>query len=712
MTTENESALDATDNTDTTYELDFTMGEDTFEGHLYNRDDTDWIRIKLNAGNTYTITLQGYGKNPVDDTVLKIYDARGNEIREWGNDNVDFANGDKSSRTEFTATYTGTYYVSASGYPGNPNLDSSRENYVINFHAPEITKANLGIRAYAGDGEILQGTEGNDQITGLGNSHLLGHDGHDQLSSYSGNNILDGGAGDDTLKSGPGADVLIGGPGIDTLSFTRSDEGVLVRLHSRKLKGGAAQDDTFGGPGSTVYYPSEYGYLQARQVVDIENIEGSDRDDILAGDIQDNHIQGGFGNDILYGGPLGGHDVLEGGSGDDELHGGIGNDLLYGGFDNDKLWGGPGDDKLIGGDGTNELEGGTGDDTFVVETGSYDKAIIKDFGNGNDKIDLTELGYIDQRELRDSISQQGGDVIFDLNRFDGGIIVVQSQDGNSISIDDFFDANEMVTDAIVLSDANKNTVGTIYIGNDRSGGIIFDQRIVATEKNDYIEGRGGKDVIYGLQGDDTLLGGSGNDIIEGGAGDDILRGDDGIDILRGGFGADTLIGGSDYDKLDGGPGNDILDSSTGRASMIGGAGDDIFVFNDQSNYFDPFDPFRDPVVFILDFGTGKDIDLDGIREHIEASGEDIEVTDPGKDIIDLTDLGKITPEQLKAAISQQSFYQVTLDLTAFGGAEIVIQSYLNPTQNTDYNGPSYFYPLSIDDFIDDNGMPTDALLIA
>ena len=59
---------------------------------------------------------------------------------------------------------------------------------------------------------------------------------------------------------------------------------------------------------------------------DIENIIGSNGNDILAMDDGDNSIWGGQGNDTLNG--RGGDDTLYGGTGDDILYGGSGNDLF------------------------------------------------------------------------------------------------------------------------------------------------------------------------------------------------------------------------------------------------------------------------------------------------------------------------------------------------------------------------------------------------
>ena len=56
----------------------------------------------------------------------------------------------------------------------------------------------------------------------------------------------------------------------------------------------------------------------------VENLIGSAHNDILAGDRRDNDLDGGAGNDTLYGGPGGGDDVMAGGLGNDRIFGGQG----------------------------------------------------------------------------------------------------------------------------------------------------------------------------------------------------------------------------------------------------------------------------------------------------------------------------------------------------------------------------------------------------
>lgn len=111
------------------------------------------------------------------------------------------------------------------------------------------------------------------------------------------------------------------------------------------------------------------------------NINGTWRDDTLAGGADDDRIRGQSGDDSLSGN--GGDDRLEGGSGDDTLEGGDGDDDLDGGSQDDLLSGGTGDDTLEGGSGADTLFGGDGDD--LIEGASQEDVISA--GAGDDTVD-------------------------------------------------------------------------------------------------------------------------------------------------------------------------------------------------------------------------------------------------------------------------------------------------------------------------------------
>ena len=118
--------------------------------------------------------------------------------------------------------------------------------------------------------------------------------------------------------------------------------------------------------GRSVEYTDGDEEMQEAAVADIEHLTGSGNDDILAGDLRDNTIMGGGGDDKIYGGPNPADADKEGNSGltnADTLHGDGGNDMIFGGFGADTLRGGAGDDML---------NGGAGADTFTAARQRHD----------------------------------------------------------------------------------------------------------------------------------------------------------------------------------------------------------------------------------------------------------------------------------------------------------------------------------------------------
>ena len=242
--------------------------------------------------------------------------------------------------------------------------------------------------------ENLTGSAHNDILAGNGQANVL--------TGLTGNDLLWGSSGDDVLTGGPGADRLVGGAGNDTASFIGSPEGVTVRLHSFATAGGDAQGDTFPYTVDVAYTDAD-GAEQTETLPDVENLIGSSHNDILAGDRRDNRLDGGAGDDTLYGGPGGGDDVMHGGPG------------------NDRLFGGQGDDTLIGGPGNDRLAGGAGADVFVF--GPQDGAdTVTDFSSGTDKLDLTAFGIEDIEDVTMATTDDG--VTIDLADLGGGSILL------------------------------------------------------------------------------------------------------------------------------------------------------------------------------------------------------------------------------------------------------------------------------------------------
>ena len=261
----------------------------------------------------------------------------------------------------------------------------------------------------------MEGGSGDDTLTGgAGIDKIHGNDGSDTLYGGGAHDYLDGGAGDDTLYGGAdsdtldaraGDDILYGGSGDDTLAGNADNDTLYGGTGNDALYGGAGGDSLYGGAGNDKLYDAGGGN---------DTLDGGAGNDIL---------DGGADDDTLYGGT--GRDEIWGGADDDTLYGGVSDDTLYGDqpsymsyyygevTGNDTLYGGAGNDTLYGGGGNDTLSGGAGNDTFVFGLNRGNDT-IKDFTNGEDKIDLTAIGGISGFEHL-TVSQDGDDVVITMD---------------------------------------------------------------------------------------------------------------------------------------------------------------------------------------------------------------------------------------------------------------------------------------------------------
>ena len=290
-------------------------------------------------------------------------------------------------------------------------------------------EANDLVVADAGNDEI-SGDLGDDTFDGgNGNDQISGGDGDDSIAGGIGNDCLEGGGLNDTFQGGPGDDTFIGGAGRDLVDYAYvTGHGVTVSLADETAYGGS--EDVLSG---------------------IEDVSGSNQDDVLTGDVNDNLINGLIGNDLIRG--LAGNDTLDGGDGNDTLQGGLGDDRLEGGdgtdfasyadastgvdanigsgnaidgANNDLLFGIEGligsnhNDTLTGGDGVDSLSGGAGNDWLDFGAGveNYLRG-PSETGNdtligglGNDTLDLESDWSFLSSSGSYSIYRDGSDTIW------------------------------------------------------------------------------------------------------------------------------------------------------------------------------------------------------------------------------------------------------------------------------------------------------------
>lgn len=455
--------------------------------------------------------------------------------------------------------------------------------------------SSQGVTVYLAADRQLENQGGDAQGDAFTNiQNLLGSAYADTLVGDEKNNSLSGGAGDDTLEGGAGGDVFDGGTGSNTVTYVHSAMGVSVYL-------GADQQIYNSGPDAS-----------GDTFKNIQNLIGTEKNDVLVGDAESNLLQGGGGDDVLEGGL--GADTLQGGEGHDtvsyenatqgvtaslgsavqnvaeaagdiytsieNLRGTQFNDSLTGDASDNTLQGLAGNDTLDGGGGINNLIGGTGDDTYVIN--NVADTIVENINEGKDQVS-SSVTYTLGSNL-ENLTLTGSAKI---NGTGNGLANVITGNSADNTLDGAAGADTLVggagNDTYVVDDA-----GDVITENAGEGKDLVQSSFTYTlaanlenltlTGNAAINGTGNADdnVIKGNNADNTLDGGAGNDNISGNDGNDKLLGGDGNDALDGGDGNDTLDGGAGDNKLTGGAGDDtyIVSNTTDSTAENAGQGTD------------------------------------------------------------------------------------------------------------------------------------------
>ena len=405
------------------------------------------------------------------------------------------------------------------GGDGFDTLDYSASSaaIIVNLANNTVT-SNLAAGDTVFNFEAINGSGFADTMTGDATANFLyGLAGNDTLYGGLGNDTLGGGDGNDRIYGGDGSDIVDGGLGTDTADYRYSAAAITVSLLTNTGLGGEAAGD---------------------QLISIENLSGSNFDDVLTGDAGVNRLVGRLGNDVLNGGA--GNDYLDGGSGIDVLNGGDGidtaeytdswagvtvnllantgvggeakgdtfisienvlgsqfDDIITGNAVNNRLNGDAGNDTLNGGDGNDMLVGGTGADTLIGGAGDQDAAVY-----------------------------------------------------------------DTAASAVIVNLATGGTGGEA--AGDTYNGV------------EYVIGSTFGDTITGDVAINRLMGGAGNDRIDGAAGNDYLLGEAGNDMLIGGAGADVFV----FDKSFGKDTISDFWAGVGRTDRVWITNTDIHSFAD------------------------------------------------------------------------------------------------------------------------------------
>lgn len=177
------------------------------------------------------------------------------------------------------------------------------------------------------DNELLVGNGGDDLLQGLdGADTLFGHEGEDVLIGDGGDDMLCSGMGDDVVTGNRGADFIEGQEGNDWLSGDYSNDTVHGNEGDDTVLGGRGADALTGQNGDDVLF----GGIVTGLPLDVEGLqelsEGGSLEEILAergfeinmrDDLRQDELYGGTGSDTLF---IGGADNAHGGLGADTFN--------------------------------------------------------------------------------------------------------------------------------------------------------------------------------------------------------------------------------------------------------------------------------------------------------------------------------------------------------------------------------------------------------
>ena len=276
------------------------------------------------------------------------------------------------------------------------------QNTAIDVNVITVSAANETISANEGVADILEGNNSGNNLQYAKDDIWVGTN-YVAWNPYSNDTVQ-------VTGMNRSFDAFDGGDGNDTLDLTANNDAVFL-------------DDMI----------SKNPSAQGNRLFGVETIDGGGGNDII--DLSSNRfaygdatLNGGNGNDVLWGND--GNDTLNGGTGDDNLQGGRGNDTLSGGGGNDIIKGYHGNDLMIGGKGADVMIGGVGNDQFIftdlADSTDSETDIILDFIRGEDKINLSSLGFDSVTEGQGSNSSAHGIEY----HFEGGNTIIDDPNSN------------------------------------------------------------------------------------------------------------------------------------------------------------------------------------------------------------------------------------------------------------------------------------------
>ena len=545
---------------------------------VYVEGDDQWeyFSVTVGAGDIIRVDTDF----ATFDTVLQLFNGSGIEL-DWNDDATDEGFLSTESLLEYESLVSQTLYIRLGRYNGT-NASNDGSTNVISGYLDEGDQTLLLVSVenhaatgaqvigndtisgedgndviFAGGGDdVLLGDSGNFAVFG-GNDRIYGEDGNDTIYGAGGDDILYGGSGVDLIYGGHDDDVIYGGTGSDTLFGDNGDDELYGGDGNDTLDGGFSNNELFGENGNDILivndgsntssYDGGSGVDEIRlseisdgsgwianlasgtlddpsvtgdsiAVVNVENVRGSNNDDVIIGDSANNVIEG-----------FGGNDTLSGGDGNDTFR-----------FNEVRFF-----------NTVQSVDGGNG---------AADKLAIYNFQGFTNASATAEFSTLTNIEIIDFEDDVGSlDITLTLDLADS------SQLANNILINGMDRGGS--TETLIIETHDNDFDASLYTfvdwgGQGETGLEIFtsDGTVTGSGRGDTITSTGfNASVINGHGGDDFIIGNNLAETLSGGDGNDTITTNNGIDTVFGGAGDDVII--ANGDNIDGGNGVDTVQLS-------------------------------------------------------------------------------------------------------------------------------------------------------